>query len=468
MMSESSTEILRSLESVGAWAEIALRFASRSGQDRRWKASVALASSFTGDSFRAAQLIEELRREGAGGFEPDAEVLVLTLLAQAALARRCRDWEKAKFSALRALVISRRHHRPELEADALFAVALCLSNMGRHFLAVELYRRLRDQRGATLYRKKLAAVNEAYALWDLGQWRRMHGLLEEVPVEYGPRLKLMLALLELNPRVAIELLQKEPKTTIKAERRNLVLFILEACAVFGPEVRSLTNGSWIERVVAEMDAQEGISFWSDALRCLQNGGDIAPPTEIAKMDWRTSLEALFLGFLSRLERMNASEALTFYSGHIEPRVQAQALSTPLIPTLAGIRAADTKWSGMLAQRLGLLGCQRAATALRAHLGGRCLMLVRGEREVGRLDFHRRDVSYRALQIIAGREGQETSKRLIHEHLTGTRYAAALHDQRIQKLFKRLEREIRMLCGESLWCWPGTNSIRLLRRISNET
>jgi hypothetical protein len=119
---------------------------------------------------------------------------------------------------------------------------------------------------------------------------------------------------------------------------------------------------------------------------------------------------------------------------------------------------NTPWAchlgSLLKKERQMLMLSKHQAKIRDHV----LWVYAGQQVVGKLDLKRRAQSIRALQIISGRAGKEVSKRAIHEQLTGNRYLKELHDQRIQKLFKRLELEIHAICGHTFWCWPGTNSV----------
>jgi hypothetical protein len=220
--------------------------------------------------------------------------------------------------------------------------------------------------------------------------------------------------------------------------------------------------------VRRLDREERTGFWGHALTNAKQN-EIIGFREDVRLDWRTELDRRFLSFLSRASRHGADEARRLYQAEIDPFVQSRSLLIPLIPPLHQLENPRTAWAQMLANLIGqkCVDVDRDSV-LEARVTDHRLRLYRGKQEISSLDLRRSATSLRVLQIIAGQRGREISKQKLHEALTGTRYSSKLHDQRLQKLFKRLEREITAVVGESLWCWPGTNSLRLLRNIAYES
>lgn len=156
-----------------------------------------------------------------------------------------------------------------------------------------------------------------------------------------------------------------------------------------------------------------------------------------------------------------------YRDQIDPLLEKIELTLPMIPRWSDLSNANTPWGKALSKVFLVETKTTAPTASeRQILLTDDFLVIQGSKSI-KIDLRRKGQTHKALQIIAGAKGSEISKQKIHEQLTGTRYVPHLHDQRIQKLYKRVENEIVSACNLQLWCWPGQRILKLLETIQYE-
>lgn len=451
---------LRVMEAGGRFHELIQWLGHQEDLNPRQQSALARAWALTGDSKRAADLVLELQQRPC-----DSETQCVRYLGQAALYRRQERWNAARFSASRALILARRERHTSLELDALFGIALALVETERPFLAIDCYQRIRHHSQVSEYRRGLATLNEMWTLWDIGRWRSMEALLPHIPQSAYPRVRLMLDMVDLRLGTINSWFSAEFPSILAGERKQIALLLMELVFLMPKEFGRLIPGSWLESAFPQFDVEEKSTFWGLALQAAQSGQPMNQMAGVSQnLDWRTQLERLFICFLSHLHHSPVA-AKSLYLEVIELRLTRHGISTPLIPRWNDLAHPLSAWSSQISRALRTGLENNTPSSVRAvELSHFELRITTSENKLIRLDFKKRGQSFLALQLIAGHRGKEVTKEFIHQQLTGSRYFAHLHDDRIQKLYKRLERDIWSAAGVKLWCWPGQRRLRVLETI----
>lgn len=451
----------KELERAGRYQAIIKSFDSSLPQTQREMVALARAKSFISPLTEAEESLSQLDPKNL-----DTDSRIVFHLAEASILRRKNLWQKSHFRALRALSLCPRlsASEKELQADALFAVALSLTELRRPYLALDCYQRIRKMKTASDYRKSLAAANEAMIMWDVGRWKMPAELKAMMSENFLPRATLMLNLVNLDHAKAIQIIPHLASEIQPREKKQIALLLCEFAFLNENVRRALLHFPHVEIHFNQFDQEANSNFFTLVLQSLRSRQGISlenftSHSQMEKTDWRTQVEQLFLLSLSHMAE-NPSKAFEIYKNYVDPLLTENEISTILMPRVQDLGFAVTPWNQKLAQ-LFYVPLEGANDSAEIHNTCLILHLPMG---TSILNFDKKPQSLLALKAIAGNSGQEFSKRQIHQFLTGNAYSPRLHDDRIQKLYKRLELEIYEACGQKLWTWPGTNCLKLQMNI----
>jgi hypothetical protein len=313
---------------------------------------------------------------------------------------------------------------------------------------------LARDRGLSSYRRGLAALNEAWSLWDLGRPHALPRIRPLVPDAFRPRLDLMTALSSLDEHLILEQLGPLPPSICENEKPWLALVLLEWAFLTGGKARRRVRDSWLHDFIQSSASPE-------LTRGLKACLDGRPLPEAAKTGvWRDDLDFAFLRALSWLDH-DPGQALAIYRSAVEPILLERELETSLIPQLSTFASPPTAWTRRLGARLGIAA--GAENALRVRVQRTEVAFTHGER-TGSFAIARSPKTFQVLRALAGPAGRVITKQRLHEHLTGSRYVSHLHDDRLYKLLGRLAPRLESLTGTRVWAWSGQNDLVLLARI----
>jgi hypothetical protein len=447
----------------------------------RDRAALARAWAFTDELPQARELLRRLRPEivaesaahGAPLPLPLLEAQVLMLLAESALERRAGAQERALQLAQQATTLSAQlGDVSPLSADALFAEGLSLGELGYLFRSFDAFQRIDRMPGATPYRRSLAALNEAWLLWDLGRPEAARRIRDRVPPAFRFRIDLSLALLSADGEAVLQLFRRRHASRLPATEATFTLLLFVEATLVLPfhetqraslradilgELQALESRETAERSLLAARARAALEGRIDALRTFEDD-------RAQGWAWKTRARASLLRCLGLATAGAFDEAQAEYA-RLQIEVESHHLLSPLIPTLVDqLPHPPSPW----AQRFtALLRLRHDATAtrppVRARLRLSSLHVLDGT-QAHTLDLARKPMTQRLLTILAGPRGRRLSKSYLHEQLTACHYVPHLHDSRIHKLLRRFEKDCQEAGIPSLTSMPGDNSIVLLADI----
>ena len=434
------------LEADGKWAELERQVAD-AVLDSRWKAALARIRIFQGRWDEARVLLDELGP--LTGLTPDARMLAH--MARSTIARRDARLEDARVEAKKAILAAKKAKAKHLFADAQYNQALCLLEEGRIFLALDLFHMISAGKiYASPFRRGMAALSEAWLLWDIGQPEGVRRALPRIPAAFAERVEVCLAMLDGDAAYLRKLAQSGParSETTESEKVHIASLLAEAAALW-----SLSDTDWVRAQAGRTLQSADDPITREKMRaCIALlDGERYRVSVGADVGWRFLMELHFLEALSA----SPSEALEIYRSKIDPILDEHRIATPLIPFSKDLANGHKAWVRSLAQRLGLRQGVETETP-RLQLQNGLLRLVGG----GEIQLGKSPVSLRLLKILAGTRGRKVSKEHLHRELTGFKYSSEVHDDRLHKLLKRLSVRITKELGLIPWELPGDNQVVL--------
>ena len=434
-------------------AELEIRVPER--QCTRTLAAYARALAFCGRGIEAERILALLQ-----GKSPEGESLVVSLLTQAQLARSRGDWDTAQDLATSALDSASRLANPALLGDAKFALAVAAIELARIFMALDLFQQIRTDAGLSSHRRGLAALNEAWVLWDLGRTDLLSEVQDRVPEALQHRLKLCLALKDFDLGAVSDWISRPHAPEIPAQELFYSAGPLVEAIALSEDDRLKQQGktSWLADYFHAQQEGESPVTRAWAQRALNLLGLSSEPPSGCTPTWREGLHLHVLDCLI-LARKDPEGARLFWINRINPLLEKHRLRTPLIPHL-GEQGFDphSKWTEHLGRLLGMDTSPRFAEPKVVIKGTEVIF---GDR---RLNLGKSPVSVRLMEILAGRKGQKISKEYIHRQLTGNKYLPSKHDSRLHKLIGRLKKKMDDHQIPELWSLPGDNHVLLKHTI----
>lgn len=440
--SNTWTVLAECLENEGRWTEL-LSIVPAVNPSPRWRAAAARAYAFLGQLDLAAAELQAISRSSV-----NYEIEAVSLLAEAAILRRRQEWDTALKLSEMACAAAARISSAQLMNDALFAQAVSYSEMGHIFRAIDIFQTIRETSGrVSSYRKGLAALNEAWGLWDTGQVEHLREVLPFIPSRYRAKIEVYSALVENKVPLLEDWIAHGFSETPPPDDLVQILLVLSEWRFLNAHN---AKDSWHER---QLKINAGKSPAIAACVKLLSGENIAWPSELVESDWSLASEIGFLSFLSAIGDCKAAEKI--YSEQLSPLMRKRRLKTPLMPWWDELLKADTPWTRMITDRLWQQNKIEVQSDTSFSLQDGIL-----SRENKNLDLNRSPVSLKLLMILAGRKGRRVNKEELHLLLTGSRYHAAIHDSRLHKLLKRTDEKIRERFGVSVLQMPGDNTVVL--------
>lgn len=461
----SWTPLAARLEAEGQWQELTSLLEESKRTDwqsltTRWQAALGRAAVFSGQIKLARDITNQLSASAYGCMESR----VILLLTQAALERRQQRWAEARKLAAEARQIAEKQKLIQLEMDARFAEAVSFAEEGRIFLAIDLFQSIRSEtRPISRYRKELAALNEAWCLWDLGQRNLLQPLLPHVPRPYRTKIEVYIAILE-NKTGALQHWVNNGFGTVEifpVDLAQILLVLTEWFHLQNPSPHSIKK-SWLYTELKKHN-QDPDALNTKLAFCLSLLLEDSFP-KLSKISQQTDpvthIEIKFLWILSLLKK-SPHKALLYYKKQLMPLMQKHRLCTPLIPQWADLETPFSPWARLVARALGLSKTQTKSVLNPAH---GTLHLQNGklflESSSQFLDLRSSPIADALLKNMHGRKGQCFQKADLHYALNKTSYRPHLHDARLHKLIKRLAIKIEQSLQITPWNMPGDNSVVL--------
>ncbi len=424
-------------------------------------ASFTRAAAFLGYFEEAKSGFDKLQNLS---LNPESEIILL--LARARLARINGGWDQARIYAESALLRAQSLQNSTLIGDAKFALASAIVELGHVFLGASLFQELRKNEELSSYRRGLAAFNESWILWDLGQAQKISMVSSQVPAAFRPRIELVMALLSGDlDLIESWAFQGPPLETAPSEIPLITLFLTEAFVVFGLTKK---HAPWLrERLKAEILSENPLER-AVASRCLKLLGDSVEIEKYQTQHWREFLRITFLDFLLKAQS-GSTHLKEFWQCEIAPVLDEHHLQTPLLPSLYNKKFIPaTSWEKAFSKF-----CKIESTLLPKNINPvelvtlleSSLQLVWSKNgQKHSLCLKKYPVSWKLLNVLAGSAGRKTEKSYIHHQLTASRYQPDLHDNRLHQLLRRLSSLLKKQGCPPLWCLPGDNHILLLKKI----
>ena len=457
--------LIARMESEGQWSDIVFMAGACMYDDswrelpRRVRASVARALAFLGrseesDAF-AASVLSDAQFDDA---------FVVATLARAARLRRDHVWPEAESAAQSALSCAERLRDLALIAESRFALALAWNERGRWGAALEVFQEMRQDERVSSFRRELAALNEAWLLWDRGQPEHLSDVIAFVPTAFRSKILVYEAAWQDREDWLLERADLGFDGAISLADEEQILLILCEWAASGdggaPGRGSMT---WLRsRVEDRVRTSAGdASTKYRGLLALLDGREFEleqGPDESGVLD----VELWAIRALS-LAASNQGSALQIYRDKVAPLMKSQRMHTPLLPSLEELSSARFGWTLRLARAFGLqprgdaeFGARSETTLI---LAGSDLRLSSGTLKP--ISLARSPTSRVLAEALAGRRGRRLAKAEIHRRVSRTPYRADLHDARLHKLLKRLADRVEKDLGVRPWAMPGDNSVELL-------
>jgi tetratricopeptide (TPR) repeat protein len=430
---------------------------------RAW-AALARARAFTGQREDALLILNALTPESL-----DLESQTIVLLTRAQIARTEGQWELAQKLAEQALEITLKILNPALRGDAQFALAMASAELDRTYLALDLFQQIRADSTISSYRRGLAALNEAWILWDLGRADLLVQLENQVPEGFRHRLQLIMRMREADWTEVQRIATSPALASIPVGEQFLIArYLLEASLVMGKSVfasqpvpewvsaalePSLKTPNGLQTQIATKVANFfGLKIAFSPQQGRTTGVETSP-------DWRKQLNLMFIDCM-QLATQDPEGARFVWLNRINPILERHRYRSPVYPGLLdGEFSPRSPWSDAVSARIGIQVKAPVESEKKVSLHGS--ILTYHDKKV---DLTKSPVSVRLLEILAGRRGQKVSKEYIHKQLTGNKYLPSKHDSRMHKLIGRLKKRLEDQQIPELWSLPGDNHVVLKETI----
>lgn len=448
----------RELEDRGQWRLLLERYQSlrdiysEEDFDLRWQAALARAFSFLGQVKEAERLFEKL-----SVLPLEHESQCVLWLAFSMISRRRKDWALALRSARRALELAERLQDAQLTADSKFAIACCTSELGEKFRALDLFQEIRNDKGrVSRERRVVAAVNEAWILWDLGMVHPFREVISTVPEGLKERLELCHAIVNDDQDMILRRLRYglDQKVVNVAEKIYIVELLVIWLAV--GEDGAFADHPWIRSFLESLNADDRSHNVEALLKIID--GEVFDVTGIEFSGWRERLELSFFSCLSwaRVDREKAKE---IYRIQVDAYLAEHGLRNPLFPRWQSIEEQETVWSTRIASVLGLLN--KVKVSARLQIRGTELTALNGAHAAPyTVDLGNRLASLNLLKALSRAGGEVISKEDLHKALDNTEYDPLVHDSRLYKTLKRTGKLIQDKFALTPWRMPGDGRIHI--------
>ena len=349
-----------------------------------------------------------------------AELKMEITLTKAAIYRYLgqnhRSWFQCK-RALNFLGIS-DHHRGEF----LFGMALSLSNMGKNYEALVCYEKLQKLKSASLERKQLALLNEAYLRLQISDVQSCKQILNNLPEGREVRLGIMMQLLEEGVVEEKNFESLSCEKVPHSEKSRLWIYLAESLLLNSGEKRDGRH----QKLISFLEKEP--SSLAQAVRGLLAGESLNKKPFFSNIF--DEVDFKYLHILSRDEK--DSSLLKDYE-ELDNLLQKQKIHDPLIPRIEVLKFPKYKLHVLISQKVF---AQALAKPL-IHFCSRTQSLyLNGER----WSFSKNPKTWALIRTLT--ESHElVDKKQIHSALSGNKYVERLHDGRLWMLLKRFRSQM---------------------------
>ncbi|MGE0616445.1 MAG: hypothetical protein AB7P04_12470 [Bacteriovoracia bacterium] len=465
-LSNFLTPDYRQYEREGDFASVVRVLEPRLHRGLREKAALARAYAFLGREEDACRMIREVRAaadESPPVFDPETELRAL--LAQARVERAQGKFVEAAQTAQIGWELSQNHGDPSVAAmlgnDAKFAYAFAQAELGKLFVAADLFQSIAADTRAAGYRRGLSQMNEAWIRWDLGNPEYLRGVRDRIPPGFLPRVDLCLEFLDgdgdssLARRWSVE---GPPVHVAAPDRFDIAKLCTEFLFIYDPA--ALAHARWLHEYFRSDDVQRDPGRRAIATLCRRLWGDSdRPRVRVESLPWRFRLYFTYLTALIAIDE-DVDYARRIWRDELNPQLAAVGFRSPLMPAIDADRlgGVESPWRQRLERRLFPLQVTSAsAFSLEEN---EVVFQTPGHPESVSLSLRRQPITLALLRLLGGRRGDSFQKSYLHEKLTRSRYVARLHDGRLQKLLKRSEAKFTARGLPCPWQLPGDGSIVL--------
>lgn len=457
--------LIARMESEGQWSDIVFMAGAWMYDDswrelpRRVRASVARALAFLGrsdesDAFATSVLVDK---------QVD-DAFVIATLARAARLRRDHVWPEAESCARSALDGAEMLRDHSLIAESRFALALAWNERGRWGAALEVFQEMRQDERVSGFRRELAALNEAWLLWDRGQPEHLSDVIAFVPAAFRSKILVYEAAWRDREDWLLERADLGFDGAVSpADEEQILLILCEWAATGEGGAPGRGSMAWLRSQVedrARTSAGDASAKYRGLLALL-DGREFDPEHGTDK-GGVLDVELWTIRACS-LAVSSPERALQVYRDKVAPLMKSQRMHTPLLPSLEDLSSARFGWTLRLACAFGL----KPRPGVELGVCSDTTLILAGS------DLRRSDVTHKSLSLarsptsrglaeaLVGRRGRRFAKAEIHRRVSRTPYRADLHDARLHKLLKRLADRVEQDLGVRPWAMPGDNSVELL-------
>lgn len=376
-----------------------------------------------------------------------------TRLTLSAYARCQGDYLSAWYHAKKAVNKCSNFH--DQKAEAMFALALSLSLIGKTYDALALYERIQKLSNASGYRKMMSRLNEGYERLTLSDTETVKDLLKEIPQEKSFRLHLMFQFLSKGGFSKTEILEALSKKGISAaEKSRYWNYLLESLLLeenvdfefirqhFLPLLQSknvFLNSTFLNMVIELIEEKrEPQTLNAEYLQSLRSC-----------LDPKDFLDYFYLRILFQAAQGN--DIRDDYQ-LLDEQLACLKVNDPFLPRLSLLKFSQTMLHKKIAKKLGLFTEKKpcfyfSSTKKTLRFGETVWNLSKNPK---------------TLQLVSYFVGKESpiNKQEIHQLMTGSRYVERLHDPRIWMLMKRFRTQIQSQWSLDPITLPGDNKIYL--------
>lgn len=383
------------------------------------------------------------------------------LMYQAWKARRASAWQESIDLCEKVSTLTLANEESFLKPDAAYGAAISYAELGRPFVALDVFLEIAKNPHASLFRRDLAQFNAALLMWDLSLLRDFKDATSKLPAEFTLRLKIFDSMAS-GDTLWMEFLDPQtwPREFNGSEQLSTAQALIEAAVVWDRGKLDDLRKSAEFQSILKAHSQDGayLRWLKHSLSYLLGTSGTRPDAPVF-LSWRQRIESIYLDLLSDLSQGKHQIAKAKWLSKLNPALNQSWLKNPLLPTLEmhGF-SLQNPWTERLSSLLKLEN--PAKFEPRFILRDCSLSYISSPGDAHSIDFSKSPTSAKLLRILANSKCSRISKRELHEQLTASKYSAHIHDARILKLLKRVEQRIDAEGLPPLWRIRRDNHIHL--------
>ncbi|HAZ12718.1 MAG: hypothetical protein A2X86_11030 [Bdellovibrionales bacterium GWA2_49_15] len=344
-------------------------------------------------------------------------------------------------------------------------IALCLMETGKIFLAIDRLHEVLAIPALKAYDKGMLLAYETTFLSHLGQNQAIARSLEQIIENERDVFELYLEMVDGNLTLTRKWIKLgwPPELTRYMGVKFLTL-LMQSVIVLGNEQDLMdVKRSWIPEYLERLKKSNPQVEYIEKFQAIL--GLIAYEDlreNIEHESWKINIDNCFTDTLVAVKRGQRPLALEIIENKIRPICRKNHLMSSLYPIYQnGMWLPESGWSHAYNHFIGQLEERHREPRLLVYYDK--IVYESGEAPV-EMDFRRSPGSLKLLQVLAGHAGNSFSKQELHEQLSDSEYHPFMHDPRLLKALKRLEKKIVDKGIPSPWYLPRDNRIVLSLKI----